>query len=78
MDLIQLLKSLQRYTDLVNFQYYDISRKPCLAICRDGLEKVSIKQPLLNGDSAFTVPTETMPKPFGPHFLTKKREQRLP
>ena len=30
-------------------------------------KKISIDQPILNGDSAFTVPTETMPNPFGPH-----------
>ena len=37
----------------------------------------TIEQPLLNGDSAFTVPTETMPNPHGPHCKSQKERAEM-
>ena len=37
----------------------------------------TIDQPILNGDSAFTVPTETMPNPFGPHYRCQKQRAAM-
>ena len=65
-----------RYTDLVNFQYYDILENHTSNMHKWS-KKVSIEQPLLNGDSAFSVPTETMPKPFGPHCSNQKERAKL-
>ena len=53
-----------RYTDVVNIQYYAPWEKQKVTMDRwsDKVDK-----PFLNGDSAFTVPTKTMPAPYGPH-----------
>ena len=53
-----------RYTDVVNIQYYAPWEKQKATMDRWS-DKVG--KPFLNGDSAFTVPTETMPSPYGPH-----------
>lgn len=71
-----VLKITSRYTDLINFQYYDILENQAISMQRWS-EKISIEQPLLNGDSAFTVPTETMPRPFGPHCSNQEERAQL-
>lgn len=71
-----VIKITSRYTDLINFQYYDILENH-INNMQSWSEKISIKQPLLNGDSAFTVPTETMPKPFGPHCSNQKERAKI-
>lgn len=71
-----VIKITSRYTDLINFQYYDILENHNINM-QKWSEKISIKQPLLNGDSAFTVPTETMPKPFGPHCSSQEERAKL-
>jgi hypothetical protein len=53
-----------RYTDVVNIQYYARWEDQKAAMDRWS-EKVG--QPFLNGDSTFSVPSETMPAPYGPH-----------
>ena len=61
-----VIEITSKYTDLVNFQYYaDLGDH--IESMDSWSKKISIDQPILNGDSAFTVPTETMPNPFGPH-----------
>ena len=71
-----VIKITSRYTDLINFQYYDILENH-ISNMQLWSEKVSIEQPLLNGDSAFTVPTETMPRPFGPHCSNQEERAKL-
>jgi hypothetical protein len=71
-----VIKITSRYTDLINFQYYDSLENQAISMQRWS-ETVSIEQPLLNGDSAFTVPTETMPKPFGPHCSNQEERAKL-
>jgi hypothetical protein len=53
-----------KYTDVVSIQYYDPWEKQ-KALMDRWSDKVG--QPFLNGDSAFTTPTEDTPNPFGPH-----------
>lgn len=53
-----------KYTDVVNIQYYDTWENQKATMDRWS-DKVG--QPFLNGDSAFTTPTEDTPNPFGPH-----------
>ena len=71
-----VIQITSRYTDLVNFQYYDILENHTSNM-QKWSEKISIEQPFLNGDSAFTVPTETMPKPFGPHCSNQKERAKI-
>ena len=71
-----VIKITSRYTDLVNFQYYDI-RENHISKMQSWSEKISIRQPLINGDSAFTVPTETMPRPFGPHCSNQEERAKI-
>ena len=67
-----VLKVTSRYTDLVNFQYYAELDEHTESMARWSNMKV-VDQPLLNGDSAFTVPTETMPNPYGPHCKCQRQ-----
>ena len=53
-----------RYTDLVNTQHY--ARWQGQRETMDRLTEV-VGQPFLNGDAAYTSPTETMPNPHGQH-----------
>ncbi|MHC4298508.1 MAG: hypothetical protein ACYS7Y_14500 [Planctomycetota bacterium] len=53
-----------RYTDVVNIQYYAPWARQKATMDRWS-DKVG--KPFLNGDSAFTTPTETTPSPYGPH-----------
>jgi hypothetical protein len=53
-----------RYTDVVNIQYYARWEQQKAAMDRWSKK---VGQPFLNGDSTFSVPTETMPNPYGPH-----------
>lgn len=52
-----------QYTDIVFYQMY-----ARYEVQRPGLDRWSkiVDQPIINGDSAFTMITETMPRPFGP------------
>ena len=71
-----VLAVTSRYTDCVNFQYYaelDAHKKSM-----DRWSRLkTVDQPILNGDSAFTVPTETMPNPFGPHCKSQGERARM-
>lgn len=53
-----------RYTDLINTQFYGRWEQQ-----RDTYDRLTDKvgQPFLNGDAAYTTPTETMPAPYGQH-----------
>jgi len=53
-----------RHTDVVNIQYYAPWEKQKATMDRWS-DKVG--KPFLNGDSAFTCPTEDSPNPYGPH-----------
>ena len=71
-----VIKITSRYTDLINFQYYAPLDEHIECMDRwAGLK--AIEQPLLNGDSAFTVPTETMPNPHGPHCNSQKHRAEI-
>ena len=63
-----VIKITSRYTDLVNFQYYDIL-KIILVKCSRGLKKFQLTT-LINGDSV-TLPRNNA-KPFGPHCKSKE------
>lgn len=71
-----VLKISSRYTDLVNFQYYDRLENHETRM-QSWSEKISRDQPILNGDSAFTVPTETMPNPYGPHCQSQEERAQM-
>ncbi len=58
------LNVTRQYTDIVNVQFYARWDEQ-ESLFNHWSNKVG--QPFLNGDSAFTVPTETMPDPYGPH-----------
>ena len=60
----RIIEITSRYTDVVNYQCYArwSEQKALLDRCSP-----QVDLPFLNGDSAFTVPTETMPNPYGPH-----------
>ena len=53
-----------RHTDVVNIQFYARWERQ-KAVMDRWSDKVG--QPFLNGDSGFSVPTESMPNPYGPH-----------
>ena len=53
-----------RDTDVVNIQYYAPWAQQKATMDR---WSAKVGKPFLNGDSAFTVPTETTPAPYGPH-----------
>lgn len=53
-----------QYTDLVNTQHY--ARWEGQRATMDRLTD-TVGQPFLNGDAAYTTPTETMPDPHGQH-----------
>lgn len=71
-----VIKVTTRYTDCVNFQYYAGLDEHKKNMARWSRLK-SVNQPILNGDSAFTVPTETMPNPYGPHCENQKQRAAL-
>lgn len=58
------LSVTRHYTDVVNVQFY--GRWEEQQAMMDRWSNV-VDQPFLNGDSAYTVPTATMPAPHGPH-----------
>jgi len=60
-----------KYTDVVNIQYYAPWEKQKATMDR---WTGKIDKPFLNGDSAFTTPTEDTPNPYGPH--AKDQAQR--
>ncbi len=55
-----------RYTDLINTQFYGRWTQQ-----RETYDRLTdlVGQPFLNGDAAFTTPTESMPNPHGQHAL---------
>ncbi len=59
-----ILEVTSRHTDVVNYQFYARWDRQKALLDRWAPK---VDQPFLNGDSAFTVPTETMPSPYGPH-----------
>ena len=58
-----VLPVTSRFTDIVFYQMY-----ARYEVQRPGLDRWSelVDKPLINGDSAFTMVTEAMPRPFGP------------
>ncbi len=58
-----VLRTTTRYTDLVLYQMY-----ARYEVQKPGLDRWSkiVDTPFINGDSAFTMITDTMPRPFGP------------
>ena len=71
-----IIEITSKYTDLVNFQYYDTIDKHKSNMCIWS-KKITTKQPILNGDSGFTVPTNTMPNTFGPHCKSQKERAQM-
>ena len=63
---ISMIKTTSKHTDIVNVQYYAIMEDHNLSM-DDWSSKMTLNRPILNGDSAFTSPTESMPNPYGPH-----------
>jgi hypothetical protein len=66
-----VLPVTSRYTDVVFYQMYGRYE-----VQQPGLDRWSkvIDKPFINGDSAFTMITDTMPRPYGP--VTDSLEQR--
>jgi hypothetical protein len=58
-----ILSTTSQYTDLIFYQMY--GRWDIQGSCLDRWSK-KVDQPFINGDAAFTMITETMPRPFGP------------
>jgi len=58
-----VLSTSSQYTDLIFYQMY--GRWDIQASSLDRWSK-QVDQPFINGDAAFTMITETMPRPFGP------------
>lgn len=67
-----VLSATGRFTDIVFYQMYGRYE-----VQEPGLNRWSavVDKPLINGDSAFTMITETMPRPFGP--VADDLEQRI-
>jgi hypothetical protein len=59
-----ILEVTSRHTDLVNYQCYGRWSGQKAALDR-WARRVDL--PFLNGDSAYSVPSEMMPNPYGPH-----------
>lgn len=62
-----------RHTDVINIQYYAPWEKQKVTMDRWSNK---LGKPFLNGDSAFSVPTETMPNPYGPHARDQAERAR--
>ena len=58
-----VLKTTSRYTDILFYQYYSTYEVQRFAM--DRWSKI-LDQPMINGDSAYTQVTDSMPHPFGP------------
>ncbi len=58
-----VLPITSQYTDMVFYQMYGRYE-----VQKPGLDRWSklVDKPLLNGDSSFTMTTDTMPRPYGP------------
>ena len=67
-----VLPITSQYTDIVFYQMY-----ARYEVQRPGLDRWSelVDKPMINGDSAFTMITATMPRPFGP--VADSLEQRV-
>jgi hypothetical protein len=63
-SLSSILEVTSRYSDLINYQYY-----ARWAEQKALLDRLSprVDLPFLNGDSAYSVPSQMMPNPHGPH-----------
>ncbi|MHC4740389.1 MAG: hypothetical protein ACYS8Z_00600 [Planctomycetota bacterium] len=55
-----------RYTDVVNVQFYARWERQ-KALLDKVAPKLQVAQPFLNGDSTYSVPSEMLPNPYGPH-----------
>ena len=66
-----VLPVTEKYTDLVMYQMY--AKYEVQESKLDRWAKVT-KKPFINGDSSYSVPTEYMPRPYGPH--ADDQEQR--
>ena len=67
-----ILPVTSRYTDLVMYQMYGRYE-----VQRPGLDRWSriVDKPFINGDAAFTMVTDTMPRPYGP--IADSLQQRV-
>ncbi|MCZ6675143.1 MAG: twin-arginine translocation signal domain-containing protein, partial [Verrucomicrobia bacterium] len=67
-----VLKVTSKYTDILFYQMY-----AKYEVQEFGLDRWSkiVDQPIINGDSAFTMVTDTMPHPFGP--IASSLEERI-
>ncbi|MDG2254844.1 MAG: hypothetical protein P8L49_07770 [Opitutaceae bacterium] len=65
-----VLRTTAKYTDIVFYQMY-----AKYEVQQPGLDRWSkiVDKPVINGDSAFTMITDTMPRPFGPVADTLKQ-----
>jgi hypothetical protein len=66
-----VLRTTSRFTDIVFYQMY-----ARYEVQEPGLDRWSqiVNKPVINGDSAFTMVTDTMPRPYGP--VADNLEQR--
>ncbi len=58
-----VIRTTTKYTDIFFYQYY--SKYEVQALAMDRWSKI-LDQPMINGDSAYTQVTPSMPHPFGP------------
>lgn len=59
-----ILEVTSRHTDVVNYQFYARWSRQKALLDRWAPQ---VNLPFLNGDSAYSVPSEMMPNPYGPH-----------
>lgn len=67
-----VLSTTNKFTDIIFYQMY-----AKYEVQKPGLDRWStmVDKPIINGDSAFTLVTETMPRPFGP--VADDTQQRI-
>lgn len=71
-----VIKITSKYTDVVNFQYYADLETHKTSMDRWS-KMITHDQPIINGDSGFTVPCSSMPNPYGPHCKTQKARAEM-
>ncbi len=67
-----VLRTTSKYTDILFYQMY--GKYEVQKICLDRWSKI-VDQPIVNGDSAITMVTDSMPHPFGP--IASSLEERI-
>ncbi len=67
-----VLKTTTKYTDILFYQMY--AKYEVQEFSLDRWSKM-VEQPIINGDSAFTMVTDSMPHPFGP--IATSLEERI-